>query len=68
VFTKVAEDALEEVKRLNEFKAALMTAIEQNSTLRHLTNDKNYQSILHYTNEKHRAKVKDIDEQLKKYL
>lgn len=68
VITKVAEDALEEVKRLNEFKAQLMTAIETNSKLWHLTNDKNYQSILHYTNEKHRAKVKDVDEQLKKYL
>jgi len=68
VITKVAEDALEEVKRLNEFKATLMTAIEQHSKLRHLTNDKNYQGILHYTNEKHRAKIKDIDEQLKKYL
>ena len=68
VFTKVAEDNLEEIKRLNEFKSALITAIEQNSRLWHLTNDKNYQSILHYTNEKHRAKVKDIDSELKKYL
>jgi HKD family nuclease len=68
VFTKVKEDNLEEVKRLNEFKSALLVAIEQNSKLRHLTNDKNYQSILHYMNDKNRAKVKDIDEQLKKYL
>ena len=67
VYVLVGED-LEEVKRLNEFKSALLVAIEQNSKLRHLTNDKNYQSILHYTNEKHRAKIKDIDEQLKKYL
>jgi hypothetical protein len=68
VITKVAEDALEEVKRLNEFKSALLVAIEQNSKLRHLTNDKNYQAILHYANEKNRAKVKDIDEELRKYM
>ena len=68
VYTLVKEDNLEEVKRLNEFKSALLVAIEQNSKLRHLTNDKNYQSILHYTNEKHRAKVKDIDRELAKYL
>ena len=68
VYTLVKEDNLEEIKRLNEFKSALSVAIEQNSTLRHLTNDKNYQSILHYTNEKHRAKIKDIDEQLKKFI
>jgi hypothetical protein len=61
-------DNLEEIKRLNEFKSALLVAIEQNSKLWNLTNDKNYQSILHYTNEKNRAKVKDIDNELKKYI
>ena len=60
-------DNLEEIKRLNEFKSALLVAIEQNSKLRHLTNDKNYQSILHYTNEKNRKKVEDIDNELRKY-
>ena len=66
VYTIVGEN-LEEIKRLNEFKSALLVAIEQNSKLWNLTNDKNYQSILHYTNEKHRAKIKDIDNELKKY-
>lgn len=61
-------DNLEEIKRLNEFKSALLVAIEQNSKLWHLTNDKNYQSILHYTNEKNRKKVEDIDNELKKYV
>lgn len=68
VYTLVKEDNLEEIKRLNEFKSALLVAIEHNSKLWHLTNDENYKSILHYTNEKHRAKVKDCDEQLKKYV
>lgn len=67
IYTLVSEDNLEELKRLNEFKSALLVAIEQNSKLWHLTNDKNYQSILHYINEKHRAKIKDIDNELKKY-
>lgn len=68
VYTLVKEDNYEEVKRLNEFKSSLLVAIEHNSKLRHLTNDKNYQAILHYTNEKHRKKIKDIDEQLAKYV
>lgn len=68
IYTKVKEDNIEEIKRLNEFKSALLVAIEQNSKLWHLTNDKNYQEILHYTNEKHRKKVADCDEQLKKYI
>lgn len=68
VYTKVAEDALEEVKRLNRFRTNLLNAIELNSTMRHQTNDTNYQSILHYMNEKNRNKVKDCDEQLAKYL
>ena len=68
IFTLVKEDNYEEIKRLNEFKAGLTTAIEHNSKLWHLTNDKNYQAILHYVNEKHRAKVKDVDIQLAKYI
>ena len=68
VYTLVKEDTLEDFKRLNEFKSALLVAIELNSKLWHLTNDTNYQSILHYVNEKHRKKVKDIDEQLAKYV
>lgn len=68
IITKVAEDALEEVKRLNEFRTNLLHAIELNSAMRHQTNDKNYQSILHYMNEKNRKKLKDCDEQLAKYM
>lgn len=68
VITKVAEDALEEVKRLNEFRTNLVKAIEINSSMRHQTKDTNYQSILHYVNEKNRKKLKDCDEQLAKYM
>ena len=68
VYTLVKEDTLEDLKRLNEFKSALLVAIELNSKLWHLTNDTNYQSILHYVNEKHRRKIKDIDVELAKYI
>lgn len=63
-----ANDNLEEIKRLNEFRTNLINSIELNSKMRHQTNDTNYQSILHYVNEKHRKKLKDIDEQLAKYM
>ena len=66
VYTIVG-DNLEEIKRLNEFKSNLLLAIDTNSKMWHQTNDTNYQAILHYTNEKNRAKVKDIDEELRKY-
>lgn len=62
------DDNLEEIKRLNEFKSALLNAIEQNSQLWHLTNDKNYQWILHYMNEKNRKKLEDVNNELKKYV
>ena len=68
IITKVAEDSLEEVKRLNEFRTNLVHAIELNSAMRHQTNDDNYKSILHYMNEKNRKKLKDCDEQLAKYF
>ena len=61
-------DNLEEVKRLNKFKTNLINAIELNSDMWHQTNDKNYQSILHQMNEKNRAKLKDIETELKKYV
>ena len=68
IYTLVKEDNYEEIKRLNEFKSALLNSIEMNSKLWTLTNDTNYKGILHYMNEKNRAKVKDCDAQLKKYL
>lgn len=60
-------DSLEEIKRLNEFKSNLLLAIDTNSAMRHQTNDSNYQSILHYMNEKNRKKLEDINNELKKY-
>ena len=66
IYTNV--ENLEEIKRLNEFKTLLQNTIELNSQLWHKTNDKNYQSILHYMNEKNRWKLTDIEAELKKYM
>ena len=67
VYTKVKEDALDEVKRLNEFKTTLNNMIEMNSKMRHLTNDENYRKKLHEINNINRQKMKDIENELKKY-
>lgn len=61
-------DKLEEIKRLNEFKTNLVNTIALNSAMWHQTNDTNYQSILHYANEKNRKKLQEIESELKKYM
>ena len=68
LYTKVAEDSLEDLKRLNEMKTLTERMIEDNSVMWHLTNDWEYKTKLHDMNEKHRAKLKDIEEQLKRYM
>ena len=68
VLTKVAEDALEEVKRLNKMKTLTENMINDNSEMWHLTNDAHYRTMLHDMNELNRKKVQDIENQLKKYL
>lgn len=60
-------DKLEEVKRLNELKTECLNCITSLWNIRHMTNDKNFQWVLHYTADKLRAKVKDCDDELKKY-
>lgn len=67
VYTLVKDNALEDIKRLNELKSALLVAIEQNSKLWHLTNDEKYQNTLHNMNEENRKKLEDVDRELKKY-
>lgn len=68
VLTKVAEDSLEEVKRLNKMRTLTENMIADNSEMWHLTNSENYRVKLHEMNEIHRQKLKDIQEQLNKYL
>lgn len=65
IFTKVKEDNLERLKELNEFRTILIQTIENNSSMRHQTNDVKYQKELNAMNNSNRKKLKDIDEQLK---
>jgi hypothetical protein len=67
VYTLVKEDNLEEIKRLNEIKAECNVLIEHLWKLRHLVNDTNFQWILHYTADKLRAKIADVEVELSKY-
>lgn len=67
LYTKVAEDNLEEIKRLNELKTAVLNAIEINSKMRHMVNDKEFKNKLHSMNEANRKKLEDIQIQLKKF-
>lgn len=67
LYTNVEQDELEELKRLNEMKTLLERMIEDNSVMWHLTNDWDYKAKLHEMNEKNRAKLKDLEEQLKRY-
>lgn len=67
IYTKVKEDKLEDVKRLNEFRTLLLATIEANSKLRHLTNDENYKNKLHEMNNLNREKLKHIDAELARY-
>ena len=68
VYTKVQEDNLEEIKRLNEIKAECEILLDHLSGLWHKVNDQNFRGILHYTAEKIRKKVQDANNELKKYI
>lgn len=68
IYTKVQEDHMDEIKRLNEIKAECNLIIDHLGSLWHMVNDTNFQWILHYTAEKLRKKIADANEQLKKYV
>ena len=57
-------DKLEEVKRLNELKTECLNCIESLWKIWNLTNEKNFQEVLHYTANKLRDKVKTCTEML----
>jgi hypothetical protein len=67
IYTKVGENKLTEVKRLNEFRTNLQIAIDTNSKMWHQTNSENYRVALHEMNNRNREKLKDIEVELKKY-
>jgi hypothetical protein len=68
IYTKVMDNKLEEVKRLNEMKTLTERMIEDTSSMRHLTNDTAYRTKLHDINEKNRSKLQDIETQLARYM
>ena len=68
IYTLVNDNALEDIKRLNEMKTLIVSMVENNSKMWHLTNDENYRVKLHEMNERNRIKLKHIEEQLKKYV
>ena len=67
LYTKVSEDAIEEIKRLNELKTKVMQVKELNSEIWHLVNDTTYKKQLNEMNNSNRKKLNDIEVQLKKY-
>lgn len=70
-YVYVAEERMvnpvEELKRLNEFKSEINIAIEQNSKLRHLSNDDMFKDKLHEINQVLREKLVDVEIQFKKF-
>lgn len=65
VFTNVAEDNLEKIKRLNEIKSKILQGMPINSDLRHLTNSEPYKNKLHETNNMFREWLDYINNELK---
>ena len=63
----LVKNNLEEIKRLNEFKTTLLLAIEQNSKLRHLTNQTSYKEELHNMNELNRKKLDQVNKMLESF-
>lgn len=59
-------DNTEEIKRLEKMKTECNNCITTLWNLRHLTNEENFKSILHYTADKIRAKIKTCNELLDK--
>lgn len=68
VLTKVAEDNLEELKRLNEMNTVNELLMENNSKMRHLTNNQKLKDKLHDMNNQLRQTKIDIENEIKKRM
>ena len=68
VFTKVAEDNLEELKRLNEMNTVNEILMENNSKMWHLTNNLKLKDKLHDMNNQLRKTKIDIENEIKKRM
>ena len=68
LITKVdTVNRIDELKRLKEFETELKVVIEENSKIRHLTNDESYKTFLNKTNDRHRLKLIDIQKEFDKF-
>jgi len=68
VYTKVAEDNLERVKKLNEMRTKILNWMDTNSSLWHLSWSQHHKDKLHEMNDFYRKWLDTIDTELKKYL
>jgi hypothetical protein len=68
VFTKVKEDNLERIKKLNEMRTKILNWKEINSELRHLSDSKYHQDKLHDMNDFYRDWLSYIDSELKSLM
>lgn len=68
IYTKVAEDNMEEIKRLNEIKSKCNVIIDHLGELRGMVNQESFRAELHHMANRCRKKIDDANEQLKKYI
>ena len=68
IYTKVAEDNIEELKRLNEMNTLIVIMIENNSKMWHLTKNEVLKNKLHDTNNQLRKTKEDIENEIKKRM
>ena len=68
VYTKVKEDNLERIKKLNEMRTKILNWKEINSELRHLSDSKYHQDKLHDMNDFYRDWLSYIDNELKSLM
>lgn len=67
IYTKVKDNQLERIKKLNEIRTRLLQWIPLNSELWHLTGVKLYQDKLHNMNDTYREWLDTIEKELKSY-
>lgn len=68
IYTKVAENNIGELKRLNEMNTVNELLMENNSKMRHLTNNQKLKDKLHDMNNQLRKTKVDIENEIKKLM
>lgn len=68
IYTKVQEDNMEEIKRLNEIKSKCNVIIDHLGELFHMVNSESFRAELHHMANRCRKKIEDCNNELKKYI